>query len=128
MTKLTRLIDDLDNAIKQLDEATQLEKTRINQDATIQRFEFTFELAWKVMQELGRESDRTTYGPRNSIREAGNTGIIDNVELWMTFLESRNMTVHTYNEATANEVYEKAKEFVPIVKTFQSSVAAYVSS
>ena len=45
MTKLENLIKDLTKANERLKEAIGLEPTRIHKDATIQRFEFTFELA-----------------------------------------------------------------------------------
>lgn len=125
MTKLESIIEDLTKAATKLEEATSLESTVINQDATIQRFEFTFELAWKAMQEVARETDETAYGPRNTIREAGKTGLIDSVEDWLKFLSARNLTVHTYNESTAQEVYQSAKQFVPAVKELLVKLKAY---
>jgi len=115
MTKTQSLLEDLEKAYRRLKEAAGLNPTQINQDATIQRFEFTFELAWKLMQELGKESDRETYGPRNSIREAARLELIADPLIWFDFLKARNLTVHTYSEETAQEVYKKAKEFVPFV-------------
>ena len=55
MTKLLSLIEDLTAATGRLSEALALEPTRIHKDASIQRFEFTFELAWKAMQTYLRD-------------------------------------------------------------------------
>ncbi len=46
MTKLESLIKDLKKANQKLKEATRLKPTEIHKDATLKRFEFTFELAW----------------------------------------------------------------------------------
>lgn len=47
MTKIESIKTDLKNANIKLLEALQADPTELNQDATIQRFEFTFELSWK---------------------------------------------------------------------------------
>ncbi|MGB9706468.1 MAG: nucleotidyltransferase substrate binding protein [Microgenomates group bacterium] len=52
MTKLESQYQDLQKAYLRLKEAVALPPTIINRDATIQRFEFTFELCWKLMNNI----------------------------------------------------------------------------
>lgn len=114
MTKLQSQYEDLQKAVKRLKEASALPAgDSINQDATIQRFEFTFELAWKTMQTVVQENIKDVYGPKQVIREAAKLGLIDDPVTWLDFLRSRNLTVHTYHEEVAKEVYKSAKAFVP---------------
>ena len=115
MTKLESQIEDLEKAFNRLKEAAGLASTLINQDATIQRFEFTFELAWKIMQTITRENGIDVYGVKNIIREGAKLNLIDQPEIWFDFLKSRNLTVHTYKEEIASAVYKKAKKFIPFV-------------
>lgn len=80
-------------------------------DATIQRFEFTYELAWKLMKtflEYKGLSDVRT--PRDTFKEAFQAGIIDDGEGWIRMLIDRNITSHTYNEEDALEIYIRIKE------------------
>ena len=42
--------------------------------------------------------------PRFATREAFAKGLIDDGELWMAMIQSRNRTTHTYEETTANEI------------------------
>ncbi len=49
MNKLQNLLKDLKKAQKRLREAVSLEPTRIHKDATIQRFEFSFDLLQKTI-------------------------------------------------------------------------------
>ena|SRR3989339_1811101 len=116
MTKLVAQYDDLRKAFGRLKEALSLpSKSTINQDASIQRFEFTFELAWKIMKTILEDEGMNAVSPRNVIRQAATINLIDEPQKWLEFLESRNLTVHTYKEEVAKKVYQSAKEFVPYV-------------
>lgn len=112
MTKLSNLIKDLKKANKRLKEAVKAKSTRMNKDATIQRFEFTFELGWKTMQEYIKDQGLVEcFGPNNCIREAARIKLIDNPEQWIGFLKARNLIAHTYNEKIADKIYKKACKF-----------------
>jgi nucleotidyltransferase substrate binding protein (TIGR01987 family) len=108
MTKLNNLIKDLKKANQRLKEAMELKPTRINKDATIQRFEFTFELSWKTMQEYIKNQGLECFGPNNCIREAARIKLIDNPKQWIGFLKARNLIAHTYNEKMADRIYKTA--------------------
>ncbi len=113
MKKLEELIKNLKKVNKRLEEATKVESTRMNKDATIQRFEFTFELVWKTIQEYSKSHGIDCKSPRNCIREAGRLDLIEDVrgiEKWFDFLENRNLISHSYNEELADKIYKKASE------------------
>ncbi len=80
-------------------------------DATIQRFEFTFEPAWKSVQRftkiLGFEECKS---PRGCIKLAYKLGWIEDQDKWLKLLEARNLTSHTYDAAVARRVYGLVKE------------------
>ena len=80
-------------------------------DATIQRFEFTFELSWKTIKSLAMEIGAgDCNSARSCLKLAYRLGWISDEKTWLSLLEMRNLTSHTYNEATAKEVYEYIKE------------------
>jgi len=80
-------------------------------DATIQRFEFTFELSWKAIKKfaefMGLEGCNS---PRSCIKLAYRLGWISDQNMWLGLLEARNLTSHTYDIATAWKVYNLIKE------------------
>jgi nucleotidyltransferase substrate binding protein (TIGR01987 family) len=85
-------------------------------DAVIQRFEYTYELSWKMLKrQLEQESptpaqiDQLSY--RDLLREAAQAGIIPEVERWMDYRELRNITAHTYDDLKAQRVYDAVDDF-----------------
>lgn len=116
MTKLEALKNNLEHALDRLKEASVQKSTSINRDATIQRFEFTFELSWKLMQEALRTEGLSIASPKEVIRKSADIGLINNPQNWFGFLQARNLTVHTYEERLAKKIYKKAKEFITKVE------------
>lgn len=74
----------------------------------IQSFEFTHELAWKVMKDYAHyQGNADIGGSRDATREAFNLQIINSGEVWMEMIQSRNLSSHTYNEDVAEEIFKK---------------------
>ena len=115
MTKLENLIKNLRGANQRLEEAVKSRPTRMNKDATIQRFEFTFELAWKTIQEYIRDQGLDCKSPKNCVREGARLELIGNPETWFEYLKARNLIAHTYDEKLANRIYRKSLKFPKIV-------------
>lgn len=78
-------------------------------DGVIQRFEFCFELAWKLMKAYLAYDGIEANSPRASIREGFVAGLITDAEAWLDMLEKRNLSSHTYDEKTALDIYEHIK-------------------
>ncbi len=98
-------------ALARLREAVELARQRplsdIEQQGLIQAFEFTHELAWKVLKDFLESRGVTNlYGSRDTTREAFRAGLLADGEVWMQMIESRNLTSHTYNESVATQIAE----------------------
>ncbi len=96
-------------ALLQLQEAVELARQRplskLEEQGLIQAFEFTHELAWNTLKDfLEDRGVQNLYGSRDATREAFKTGLIKNGEAWMDMIQSRNLTSHTYEEATAAKI------------------------
>ncbi len=71
-------------------------------DGLIQRFEFTFELAWKTLKAVFEDEGLIGLNsPKSVLREAYAAQIIEDEELWLAILQDRNRMAHIYNEAIA---------------------------
>lgn len=126
MEKLHALTNDFSRALGRMKEALAEPKTDLVRDAVIQRFEFTFELAWKSLQEINRLNGIEAYGPRNAIREAARLGLLDDPNAWLDTLEDRNRTTHTYEEALANEIYNRIPRFVALAEALEKKIRQYL--
>lgn len=98
-------------ALVQLREAVALSRqrglSRLEEQGTIQAFEYTHELAWNTLKDfLESRGVVNLYGSKDATREAFRAGLIANGELWMDMIKSRNLTTHTYNEATARRIVD----------------------
>ena len=79
-------------------------------DGILQRFEFTHELAWKVMKDyLEYEGHQGITGSRSASRLAFNLGLVTDGQVWMDMIESRNRTVHTYDESILEQEFAKVQ-------------------
>ena len=104
----TRLLEVTENG-KGMDEMSELEL-----EGLVQRFEYTFELSWKVLQDLliykGYEF---MLGPNGTLKMAFEDGLISNHDGWRRMAKSRNILSHVYDET----------EVLPLVRMIYSDYA-----
>ena len=93
-----------------------MDEDRGNIDASIQRFEFTIELFWKLLKRILDAKGVDVRYPKDVLQEAYSGGLIDDEKVWLSMLKDRNLTSHTYNEDLADEIYEHIKKYYPILK------------
>jgi nucleotidyltransferase substrate binding protein (TIGR01987 family) len=85
--------------------------SELEEQGLIKAFEYTYELAWNTMKDFLEHRGQTDiYGSRDVIRKAFELGLIEDGENWMDMLKSRNMTSHTYNQETADEICKVVRE------------------
>ncbi|WP_154856705.1 nucleotidyltransferase substrate binding protein [Cyclobacterium xiamenense] len=99
-------------AYKQLEDAVALANTRelsqLEKQGLIQSFEYTHELAWLVMKDFFfYQGNFEIRGSRDATRESFKNNLLDDGEIWMDMIKSRNRSSHTYNEAIAVEIAQK---------------------
>lgn len=111
MERFEQKKEDFFNAFDRLKEAIQEEPTEVVIDGVLHRFEFTFELSWKLlkyyMEYLGLVE--TIGSPRETIQNGFKQHIIEDGEDWIEMMISRNNLSHIYDEKTSREIYDKIK-------------------
>lgn len=98
-------------AFQSLTEAVELSQQRelssLEQQGLIQSFEFTHELAWKMLKDyLEYQGITNIVGSRDASRFAFQNDLIQKGEVWMQMIAARNQTSHTYNIKVAQAVVE----------------------
>lgn len=107
--------DNYRKALRLLGQAVKIVSQRVNEDEVvedllkeglIQRFEYTHELAWKVMKDYAEYQGYTDIrGSRDAFRKAFEMEIITD-KRWMESIADRNLTSHNYDDETAEAIYE----------------------
>ena len=98
-------------------------------DATIQRFEFCFEFAWKLMKAVLQYDGIEANSPRSCIRESWKQGLIPNAQEWLEMMEKRNLSSHTYDENAAREIYREVKgQYVVLLEAFDQLMTDWLES
>ncbi len=83
----------------------------IARDGIIQRFEFTYELAWKAAREyLTEQGFADLNSPRSVLRQAVACGLITGSEDWTALMEDRSSTSHVYDEGLADEIAGRIRD------------------
>ena len=108
MDKQKTLLEQFSLSVARFKEAIALEKNVANRDSAIKRFELTFDLAWKTLKEyLGEHFGVSVNSPKATFREVFQQGLTQYSDDWIKITDDRNLTVHTYDEDLAEDVYHK---------------------
>ncbi|WP_424494121.1 nucleotidyltransferase substrate binding protein [Salinimicrobium sp. GXAS 041] len=98
----------------------ELEQLDLEREGLIQRFEYTFELFLLTMKDYMKftgEAPEEISGNSGILKKALSRGIIEDHDGWRKMLKSRNLTSHTYNEETADEITRDIIEiFFPLMQ------------
>ncbi|MDM8536669.1 nucleotidyltransferase substrate binding protein [Desulfobacterales bacterium HSG17] len=77
------------------------------QAGLIQIYEFTFELAWKTLKDYLEDEGFDLPSPKRTLRQAFQSGYIENGSEWIKALDARNQTAHVYDEKILIEIVAK---------------------
>lgn len=109
---------DLGEALEQLQEMVREPETENSyvRDATIQRFEFCFELFWKTLKKICLYEQYDVASPRSVLAKAFELKLVEDEALWFMMLEDRNQTTHMYRRKLASEIYYRIKNYHPAMQ------------
>ncbi len=115
---MSQRLEQFGKALRRLEEVLSLqEKNEIVRDSAIQRFEFTFDLAWKTLKLYLEEAEGLECrSPKGCLRLAFSVGLIDNDPYWLQICDYRNLTSRTYDEELADKIY---KELPKVLEYFK---------
>jgi nucleotidyltransferase substrate binding protein (TIGR01987 family) len=119
-------LSGLDNAVAALRSAFQIydvsplredaKEKILLRDGVIQRFEFTFELSWKMLKRFLEQyalEQVDALSNRDLFRVGFEKGLLPDPVKWFYYLKMRNQTSHLYDDAKAREVFDAARDFLP---------------
>jgi len=123
---LGKKLRDFGNALQRLEEA--LEQSKLHQkeetytffrDSSLQRFEFTLEIAWKSIKTFLLEHEGIECrSPKGCMREFFTTGHLteDEIATLLMMIDDRNLATHTYHESLADEIFIHIQTYLPLLQ------------
>lgn len=94
----------------------QVDPDLVHVDSTIQRFEFTIELFWKLLKKILLFKGIQTQYPRDVLKEAYAGLLIQDESTWLDMLKDRSQTSHTDDQALAIDVYSRMPNYLNVFK------------
>ncbi|ADG07763.1 HI0074 family nucleotidyltransferase substrate-binding subunit [Kyrpidia tusciae] len=127
---MERLRNRLETALRRLNSLETILSepgdSAIVRDAAIQRFEYTFEAAWKAAQLFLAVVEGIDLGsPKGVIRACREVALLNDKQAQqaLAMADDRNMTVHTYNEGLADQIYARLPEYAQLIHAWLQSMA-----
>lgn len=115
-------LKEFEKCLERFEEVLKLEKNDIVRDSAIKRFELCFELCWKVIKDFMLEEGIICKSPKNCFKEAYRFGLIDDEEEWLSMIEDRNLSVHTYDEFLAETLYGRLNDHLIAMKQLLNNI------
>ena len=119
---------DVRASAARLNEAVAQPESELIRDATIQRFEFTFEVVWKTLKLFLERQGHECGGPRPTLKKAFAEGLIptpEEADIWLRMLEDRNLTSHAYDQALAASIHlHIVREYAALLGTMAGRIQA----
>lgn len=97
----------------------------VERDAAIQRFEFSFEAAWKAAQHyLAEKEGIDAASPKAAIRSSLQVGLLSKTDtrLALEMADDRNLTVHTHNEELAKRNFADLDRYAGLLERWISAM------
>lgn len=127
MEKLKERLRSCQRALATLNEAVNMPFSVIVRDASIQRFEYSFESLWKLLKAyLAQHEGILCNSPKRCFREALQVGLlsVEETETCLVMTDDRNLTSHTYIEAVAEAIYRKLPSHLTVMRTLLANIQA----
>lgn len=115
--------EKLAEATRLLSEAIKLVRNdpanKLSFAALSKAFEVCFEYAWKYLKRCADRAGMEVYSPRDALKAGAQLRVINDLELWDTFLNARNQSLHDY-------IGIADKDFFPIILRFEKEAKALI--
>lgn len=110
---------DVRESVARLAEAVVQPQSDLIRDATIQRFEFTFEVVWKALKLYLERQGHECGGPRATLKKAFAENLVstpEEADRWLQMLEDRNLSSHAYDETLARRIHRNiVQDYAPML-------------
>jgi nucleotidyltransferase substrate binding protein (TIGR01987 family) len=131
MEQLSDKLQSCERALNTLDEILAMSFSIVVRDASIQRFEYSFEALWRLLKAYLKEYEGVICNsPKQCFREGFRVGVlsVEGTETCLLMTDDRNLTSRTYIEAIAAAIYSKLPSYLLVMNTLLATIRARLVS
>jgi nucleotidyltransferase substrate binding protein (TIGR01987 family) len=125
MEQLKERVETCQRALNTLSEILSLPFSVIIRDASLQRFEYSFESSWKLLKGyLYQIEGLVCNSPKECFREGLKVGVLsaEETETCLVMTDDRNLTSHTYIESIAEAIFRKLPSYLAAMQTLLKNI------
>ena len=129
MEQLKGKLASCQRALNTLNEILSIPFSIIVRDASIQRFEYSFESLWRLLKVyLKQYEGLVCNSPKECFREGLKVGLlsVEETEICLVMTDDRNLTSHTYIESIADAIYRKLPSYMTVMKSLLKSIQGHM--
>jgi len=118
-----------EEALVKMEAQSEISDYELVRDSVIQRFEFTYEITWRLLrlflEKVKLVSLDQLTSPRQIFRVAAQVNILSSADLKIVsdIIEDRNKTTHTYDEEVAEEIAHKLRLYADFMKSIIEQIS-----
>ncbi|WP_416148293.1 HI0074 family nucleotidyltransferase substrate-binding subunit [Salipaludibacillus sp. HK11] len=120
MERLRQRLKSAEKALTSFRQLAMLKNpSEVERDASIQRFEFSYEACWKAAKQYLFDMEGLYIGsPKGVIRSSREVNLLNEKEAItaLNMVNDRNLTVHTYNEEVAEKIQANIEEYYHLLE------------
>ncbi len=121
MKQVNFYIEQFGQTLCTWEEVVKAPYSEIVKDATIQRFEYNYELFWKLLKSILQEREGIDcFSLKSCIRKGLEAGLMneEDASVFLQMVDYRNVTSHLYSSDVSEEVYKRIKDYYALMKNF----------
>lgn len=119
---LEKAIENVDKAIDRVEISLQEEENMVNIRAAIQRFDFLFQLYWRLLKRALGSKGTELENVEQVVALSGAEGMLSDKGIWEKLIQDDDAISGKFNEATGQRVYNDIKLYFPELKATLSLV------
>jgi len=125
LSNYQKALTSLEEILEKIETKRNDEDFKIYRDSAIKRFEYTLEVARKLMSKYIEFVDKKINGQKLVLKKAFEFDLIED-RIWLIMIDDRNLTTHEYSETIAQELLEDIYTYTIKLKEFQDIMTSKI--
>ena len=125
LSNYEKALASLEEILEKIKSKHDDEDYKVYRDSVIKRFEYSLEVARKLMSKYIELVDKKVNGQKLVLKKAFEFDLIED-KIWFIMIDDRNITTHEYSEALAEDLLKDIYLYARKLREFHDVIAAKI--